>query len=507
MNNLATDLKKLLQLKFLLIFSALIILYLVTRLFHLTLIPVFVDEAIYIRWSQVMRTEPTLRFLPLSDGKQPLFMWLTIPMFKLFSDPLVAGRFTSILAGLGSLIGLSSLTWYISRSKKAIFVVLLLYILTPFTLFFDRMALADSLLSMFAIWSFFLGLLFVHYQRLDLALLLGMILGGAVLTKSPGWYFLPLQLFLLLNLKKINRVIALKLLGGWLVALVIVFAMYNILRLGPNFQMIAIRNKDYVFSFAEVLSHPLNPFIGHFTDSISWLISLITWPAIGLLLLSLFLKPFRSYKLSLFLWSLLPILFQASIAKAYTSRYFLFTIPPLLIIIGLALEELKHKSLKKVVSGLFLLILLFASYKDLLLLTNPPAAPIPQNMKYGYFQEWTAGYGQDLVAQYLKKARPSTTKILVGTEGFFGTLPDGLQIYTEGHPNIVILGIGQPIGRIPESLRNALVENEVYLVVNQSRNNLPPIDLQNHVKLIAEYEKPLRPDGTHETLQFYQILK
>ncbi|MEK7112149.1 MAG: hypothetical protein AAB875_02375, partial [Patescibacteria group bacterium] len=59
------------------------------RLYNLNLIPVFVDEAIYIRWAQVMRAEPTLRFLPLSDGKQPLFMWLSIPFLKIFSDPLL----------------------------------------------------------------------------------------------------------------------------------------------------------------------------------------------------------------------------------------------------------------------------------------------------------------------------------------------------------------------------------------------------------------------------------
>src|SRR3972149_11722364 len=67
--------------------------------------PIFADEAIYVRWAQVMKAEPTLRFMPLSDGKQPLFMWLTIPFLKIFNDPLVAGRLTSVAAGLGILVG------------------------------------------------------------------------------------------------------------------------------------------------------------------------------------------------------------------------------------------------------------------------------------------------------------------------------------------------------------------------------------------------------------------
>src|SRR5574343_1375587 len=74
------------------------------RFYHLTILPVFADEAIYIRWAQVMKAEETLRFLPLSDGKQPLFMWVIIPFLKLISDPLIAGRIVSVLCGLGTMV-------------------------------------------------------------------------------------------------------------------------------------------------------------------------------------------------------------------------------------------------------------------------------------------------------------------------------------------------------------------------------------------------------------------
>src|SRR4030043_655222 len=83
-----------------------VLIFFLLRLINLTILPIFADEAIYIRWSQVMRVESTLRFLPLSDGKQPLFMWLTIPFLQIFSDPLLAGRFLSVVAGFVSLIGL-----------------------------------------------------------------------------------------------------------------------------------------------------------------------------------------------------------------------------------------------------------------------------------------------------------------------------------------------------------------------------------------------------------------
>ena len=87
-----------------------VILYFFLRLPNLTLQPIFADEAIYIRWAQVMKSEPTLRFLPLTDGKAPLFMWIMMPMFKIFDsdligvdDPLFAGRFLSVLSGFSTL--------------------------------------------------------------------------------------------------------------------------------------------------------------------------------------------------------------------------------------------------------------------------------------------------------------------------------------------------------------------------------------------------------------------
>ena len=136
-----------------------LILALGLRLYNLTYLPIFADEAIYIHWAQVMRAESTLRFLPLSDGKPPLFMWTMIPFFKIISDPLVAGRLVSVFSGLGTMSGVGFLTWLLFKSKKQTLLAILTYSLLPFVVFFDRMALVDSMLSMFGIWTLIFGLL------------------------------------------------------------------------------------------------------------------------------------------------------------------------------------------------------------------------------------------------------------------------------------------------------------------------------------------------------------
>ena len=84
--------------RFFLLFLGISIFYFATRLPNLNSLPVFGDEAIYMRWSQVIKNVETLRFIPLNDGKQPLFMWLVVPLLKYFS-PLIAGRLLSIISG------------------------------------------------------------------------------------------------------------------------------------------------------------------------------------------------------------------------------------------------------------------------------------------------------------------------------------------------------------------------------------------------------------------------
>src|SRR3989337_697389 len=95
--------------KTLLIGAIIFIVAFALRIYNLTILPIFGDEAIYIRWSQVMRADPSLRFLPLSDGKQPLLMWSAIPLLKVFSDPLFAGRAVSVVSGVLTFLGVFAL--------------------------------------------------------------------------------------------------------------------------------------------------------------------------------------------------------------------------------------------------------------------------------------------------------------------------------------------------------------------------------------------------------------
>src|SRR3989338_2562093 len=110
------------------------------RLVNPNALPIFADEAIYVRWSQVMRAEPSLRFLPQSDGKQPLFMWVLMPALKIFTDPLVAGRTLSALAGLGTTVGVGLAAYLLFKNPRLAVMAAGFCSVLPYAVFFERLA-------------------------------------------------------------------------------------------------------------------------------------------------------------------------------------------------------------------------------------------------------------------------------------------------------------------------------------------------------------------------------
>ena len=499
------------------------------RVYNLTLLPVFGDEAIYIRWSQVMGAEPGLRFLPQSDGKQPLFMWVLMFLVRRFSDPLLIGRATSVFYGMGTLLGIFALTYYLFKSKKAALIAAVFWAISPFAVFFDRMALVDSMLTMFGVWILFFASITARRLRLDTALLAGFALGGALLTKSPAIFFALMIPFTWIISKwperlpkkfigKAQVLHFLKLGGLSLVTLIVGLVLYNILRLGENFHLIASRNQDYVFPISHVLTNPLSPFLSNISQMFEWIWILGPFVIVIFIILSLLsylsldhLKLKRRPKSEvalLFLWSLFPLVISSVYASTLTARYILFVLPSIYIFASLIFIDLTKRSniIKKALYlGLFIYIVL-ALRANYLMLTKPDNAILPRVMRSGYLEEWTSGTGIVETAEFIRQeylANPSE-KIVVGTEGYFGTLPDALQAYLNPIPEITVIGVGLDLGEVPTSLvESKAFGNKTYLVINSTRLKAEPESIG--LELIAVYPKAFRPDGSRETLYLFSV--
>src|SRR3989338_10643748 len=92
--------------------------YFDTRLYNISSLPMFTDEAIYTRWSQIARYDANWRFISLTDGKQPSFVWADMIVMRFVNDPLLAGRLVSVLAVIVSLVGIYFLASEIFKNKK-----------------------------------------------------------------------------------------------------------------------------------------------------------------------------------------------------------------------------------------------------------------------------------------------------------------------------------------------------------------------------------------------------
>lgn len=434
-------------------------------------LPIFTDEAIYIRWAQIAKQDASWRFISLTDGKQPMYVWLAMITLRFIHDPLLAGRVVSVVAGALSTVGLFFLASEIFKNKKIGVLASVLYVLFPFALVYDRMALYDSLVSMFIIWAIYFEVLLVRHIRLDLAFILGMIIGGGMLTKANTEFalaFLPLSL-LLFNFKDKHRKD--KLLHWVIYAFVsaaLALLIYSILRLSPFYYIIDQKTATFVYPLKEWLLHPFTYFTGNLSALIDWFIGYTTIPFI-LLIGAAFLtgKKYLPEKIFLFIAFVSPFLYLAFFGKTIYPRFILFMTMPLLVLAAYALYTMqaftKKYWLKTVIFTAFLSMFVINDY---LILTDFPKAHIPKADLGQFITGWPAGLGVKETVNYLRE-QAKDKKIYIGTEGTFGLMPYAIEIYLVDNPNVKIKGFWPVPDQLPKELREASKTMPTFIVFYQ----------------------------------------
>lgn len=450
-------------------------LYFFTRLYNILGLPMFTDEAIYIRWSQIALQDASWRFISLTDGKQPMYVWIAMMFLRFIRDPLLAGRMVSVLSGFLTMIGLFFLTKEVFKNQKTALLSCLLYVLFPFALVYDRIALYDSLVAAFIIWSLYFEILFVKHMRLDLALILGMIVGAGMLTKTNANFALILLPFslLLLDFKEKTRN---QKLVHWTILAVVAAALanliYSILRLSPFFYIIAQKNYVFIYSPSEWLRHPFTYFFNNLGTFLNWLNGYATAPFLILVLAAFVISSkYIKEKTLLLFWFLVPLFATALFGKLLYPRFLLFMVIPLIPLAAYSLYFLieKVKPLGPKILIFFVFIFMFL-IKDVFIIRDFKKAQIPQSDKGQFITGWPSGEG---VAQSVKilQEEAKNQKIFVGTQGTFGLMPFALEIYLDRNPNIKIAGYW-PLGDTPpKDVIAASKKMPTYFVFYQACNS------------------------------------
>ena len=433
--------------KYKLVFLSLLglsILYFILRLYHLESLPIFTDEVIYLRWAQIAKNDAAWRFISLTDGKQPSFIWLTIVSMRLVSDPLIAGRIVSVGAGFLSMIGLFFLGKELFKNKWVGVVSVGLYVIFPMALVYDRMALYDTLVAMFCIWGLYVEILLVRYIRLDIALILGFVLGGGMLTKTSAFFtaaFLPFTL-LLFDWQAKEKIRRLVIWGVYvMLAVGIGYFFYSILRLSPYFYIIDQKNHEFVLPLSEWIKNPFIYFSGNMPAFLAWIVSYLTIPLTFVLLIGIYFgRKYAKEILFILLCFIIPLSYLAFFGKIAYPRYLLFMATPLLTIIAFAIIKIGQKIRNRMIfSALMIFIIAWPLYSDYLILANFSNAPIPKGEIDQYVNGWPAGGGVKEAIDFFEN-EAKDKKIYVATQGTFGLMPYALELYLGGNRNIQTQG-------------------------------------------------------------------
>lgn len=443
----------------------LVFLLIALHLLSLTKFPVFADEAIYLRWSQSAIRDAQYLFLPMLDGKPPLHSWLLAP-FQVFFSAVFGGRLLSVILAVLGLFGLVRLVREMGGKKMSQLFGAVSFIVLPYWFFHAHLALAEMLLAVAWIWMLIFGIRVVREKTWIPLVGLGLCFGIALWTKTTALFFIPVLAILPWVLQKGKDVSGYVRLG---LAGLLGIGLFATLAVSPLFPALFSRSEDYTFSLTEVFKGEWRYVLFSSIPKVTgWLIWYLT-PFV--IVLSLF-APASSRR-----WWLSVLLFSAPlllVGKVLSPRYFLPVAVPLTLLASLGLERVLQRKHRKLAVALSMGMMLLSTNFLVRVLFFPDSTPFVATDRKQYLEDWSSGHGIAETAAFLQeRARQSQASIVVGTEGNFGSLPDGLTIEFFQKPEfgrVRIEGIGQPVREIPEWMREAVLAGaEGYLVVNSNR--------------------------------------
>jgi len=360
------------------------------------------------------------------------------------------GRLVSVVAGLASLL----MCWSIGRklwNEQAGLSAATLYLLCPFALVYNRMALTESIQSLYMLAALYLALLLADSnkkQLIGLGLALSLVLGGALLIKLNSVAVLAWCLLALALRGEFGRGMRLEW-SKWLtlaLASIGSLLIFAIQLLGPKYSD-ATGLENSQFPLQEVILAPgktwwprLFSFVG------PTLRDYLTWPIVALIAISLLLtlwlllkgqerQKYAARMACIPLGaSLLGLMLPVFYISSELPRYLMTGVIPLVLPAGWVISLvaswllLKWQSKSKPQPGRLVLVsTLLAALVSLAalpffsnLLTEPTKAAFPKNDRLQFITGWPAGYGLKELGEVARQQATSTTGpvqlILVGTQ-------------------------------------------------------------------------------------------
>jgi len=217
----------------------LLLMSLATHSFNMFSYPLYLgDEGIYMEqaWA-VLRLGKLAPYTYFYDhapaGWLLLALWtLALPQgFHTFGMVVNSGRVLMLLLHLASVVLLFRITRTLSGSLLAATAGVLMFSLSPLSVYYQRMVLLDNIMVFWLLLS--LDLLLHHGSRLMKVLASAAALGVAILTKENAIFFLPVMVYLMISSNKVEHLKRFAT-AGWAFTLIMVVSIYPLYALLKN---------------------------------------------------------------------------------------------------------------------------------------------------------------------------------------------------------------------------------------------------------------------------------
>lgn len=383
-------------------------------IFEIAQFPIFVDEAVHIWWVQrILSNSEWLR--PMNVGK-PLEAWFPVPFVALGADPLSAMRMLHVAAG--ALVVL--ITYWLGRqmlTPRISFLSAALVAVSPFVVFFARMALAEIYLCLgYAITLLGVALFWRTQSWRNAALLGGGLLFSAFAKFPVGFVAtiaLPLAVMCMTESERLllfQRHAVHKLIWAYLptigLLLIVVFVAIVRIRSGesPGFGLWLVEGQTHACDrWSQVTTN-----LGLLMDVlVGWYSLPVVFLAISGILLAVTCRQARLRWIAL--TACIPLIALMILATEWSSRYLVFVIPSLILAACGGWSALVSRvpsgmswvrPLGIVIAGFALVVL---SYLTALLLVAPLEFPWPQHEKAEYVSDWPSGFGFAAAADFVEQ--------------------------------------------------------------------------------------------------------
>jgi len=478
----------------------LLALHLGTRLPALTLLPIFLDETLHVRWALLIAEGRKPWWKPWEWGRA-LTVWLGALVSPFASDRLWTNRCLSVAFGLVTLLATVAVADRLFDRRVGL-VAGVFYAFCPFTLFYDRLALADACLHALFALALLLSVRLVREDRVAFGVLAGLVMALGVYTKFPGvlLFAVPLATAVVLAGRR----------APWRAVL----AAYPVAAAAaayPLYGFFAARNTA---TMAEIATRTDGGLLGRFAANLAeaagWLWALWT-PALvvlGLAGLALAVVERRREALLLAALGAYPAVAFGLVLSRWLPRYLLFASAPFLVLAAWLLcravdratagrgDAARAAALALATLAAVVPSLLF----DAALWNDPSKAPLPALERAQYVDGWTSGYGirdtERLVREELAR-HPEGVTVVVHANRFrtLRATPLALGLAFAREPRVRFEDWDLAHPSAVAALAKWAGEGPSLLVVPLADPLVPPPDLAPFAELLIHVATTRKPDG------------